>query len=280
MYTVYNITGNWTIYKSVENEMQVDLLSAVKLGAERYEPMRTINYLDNGDEKDRLYLMVPKKEKHFATVVFIHGGGLTEGDPEFPGELLDGRWAAAMVDYRLCPNVKPTDCLTDAAAAVAWVIRHIADFGGDPNRIFVGGMSAGCYLAALVGMNPEYLAAYGLDHRKIAGLLLISGQMSTHFYFKTAMGYTGENALPVIDRYAPLYHLNKDLPPVIAVTGASGLDIPGRPEENALMVATLKALGHPSAEHYALAGHDHGGTMCACGGLLVRFIERLLGVSA
>jgi len=259
--------------------MQADLVKAERLGGDNYRATEVIDYLGEGDPKTRLYLMAPKGGNDFATVVFIHGGGLIEGDPEFPGELIDGRWGVVMVDYRLCPKVKPLDCLSDATAAVAWVMRHIAEFGGNPDKVFVGGMSAGCYLAAMVGMAPEYLAGYGLDHRKLAGLLLVSGQMSTHFYLKTVMEYPGENAVPVIDRYAPIYHLSKDLPPIIAVTGASGLDIPGRPEENALMVATLKTLGHQSAEHYALAGYDHGGAMVGCGYLLLRFLEKHMGVN-
>ena len=66
----------------------------------------------------------------------------------------------------------------------------------------------------MTGMDRSYLAAYGIDSRKLAGLLLVSGQMTTHFQLKIDLHYPQSQFEPVIDRYAPLGHLSPELPPI------------------------------------------------------------------
>lgn len=60
------------------------------------------------------------------------------------------------------------------------------------------------------------------------------------------------------------------------MTGESGLDMPGRPEENALMAASLKALGHPLVRCVHLKGCDHGAALDNCGPALTAFLDELL----
>ncbi len=235
--------------------------------AELYEELRAVDYAGNGHAQQLLHVAVPRNKTPSRAVIFFHGGGLTGGGMECPRALFDGRNAVVIPRYRWIPDVSPQDCLEDAADATAWTMRAFPS-------VWLGGMSAGAYLAAMVGMDQDFLARRALNCRDLAGLLLISGQMSTHFQLKLTLKYPGANAVPVIDRYAPLFHLSKELPPVLCVTGASGLDVAGRPEENALFHATLKALGHTRSEHHALSGHDHGGAFESCGHLVARFLER------
>ncbi len=252
-------------------------------GRALYREVEEVNYRGTDDPRTAIALAVPKEpgEGGLPVVVFIHGGGLTCGEYEIPPLLLNGRYLVAMVQYRLCPANSPLVALDDAAAAIHWVYEHAEEYGGSKRKLFVGGMSAGAYLAALVTMAPQYLAKYGMDHKALAGIFPVSGQLSTHFQFKIERGYPGPNQAVVIDEYAPMHYLSKDLPPVILITGESGLDIPGRPEENALAAATLKALGHPDVRHHALSGHPHGKAIVdGCGWLLRQFIDRLTGVEA
>ena len=231
---------------------------------------------DKSDPQQTMYLSCPDGVKDFPTIVWFHGGGLTGGGREIPGELYDGNSAVVEARYRLSPGVRTPAHHQDAAAAVAWVFKNIAPYGGDPGKIFVGGMSAGCYLAAMVGMNPEFLAAHGISSKDLRGLLLVSGQMTTHFQVKLDLGYPGENLIPAVDKYAPMAFISKDVPPVICVTGQPDLDMPGRAHENALMIDLLKALGHRKAEHYSLPGHGHGDVLDSCDLLLKRFIAETL----
>ena len=62
----------------------------------------------------------------------------------------------------------------DAAAAIAWTVRHVAEYGGDPSRIYVAGHSAGAYLAALLALDATYLLEQGIEHDAISGAVLIS----------------------------------------------------------------------------------------------------------
>lgn len=243
--------------------------------AAAYRPAEIVDYGVAGREHQRIYLHIPATGTDFPATVWFHGGGLTGGGREVPDVLFDGRMAVIEARYRLSPDFPAPAALSDAAAAVARVLKDAKQYGINPAQVYVGGMSAGAYLAAMVGMDGSYLAAHGFDHRKLAGLLLISGQMTTHFQLKIDLHYPQTQFQPVIDRYAPLYHLSPELPPVLLVTGESGLDMPGRPEENALMAASLAALGHRMVRCFHLKGCDHGGAFDHCEPSIAAFLKEL-----
>ncbi|MBS1370493.1 MAG: alpha/beta hydrolase fold domain-containing protein [Lentisphaeria bacterium] len=247
------------------------------LNAEAYRPLRKEDFGGRGVADQQLYISVPRGEGPHPAVVWFHGGGLTGGGQEVPDSLYDGRLAVVEARYRLSPEFPAPTALADAAAAAAWVLAHAEELGIDRARVFPGGMSAGAWLAAMVGMDGRLLAPYGFDNRSFAGLLLISGQMTTHFQFKADMRYLQTQFEPVIDGYAPLAHLSADLPPVLLVTGEPGRDIAARPEENAFAAASLKALGHRAVSCYHLAGCDHCGTLDHCGPHIAEFIAGILG---
>ena len=127
-----------------------------------YKPAPAPAYLvaaceGNPDTMCRLDIYYPVGKTGFSTVVWYHGGGLTGGRREIPEALKDKGLAVVGVEYRLSPTVKVADCVDDAAAAAAWVVKHIASYGGDPGRVFVAGHSAGGYLTSMIGLdkNPQ-----------------------------------------------------------------------------------------------------------------------------
>ena len=124
---------------------------------ECYQPFRIHPYADGSDGDRTLYLTVPKDRKDVPLVIFFHGGGMTGGERECPTQIYNGEYAVAEPRYRLSPAAKAPAQIEDAARAVAWCFEHAEGYGIDRNRIFVGGMSAGAFLAALVGMIPEGL---------------------------------------------------------------------------------------------------------------------------
>lgn len=244
-----------------------------------YRETEILHYGEPGNDFQTCYLTIPRECPSPAPVtVWFHGGGLTgDGAQDCLPALYNGKNIVVEVRYRLSPATPATGAIEDAAAALARIISGIDSWGGDRRRLFIGGISAGAYLAAIVGTNPRFLAPYGIDpRRELAGLMLVSGQMTTHYQLKIDLGYPGNQFTPVIDDYAPLAHASADLPPIVLVTGAPGLDIAGRPEENAFFAATLRALGHRHVEHYALPGHDHSGAFASCNFLLERFLEKIL----
>ncbi|MBP5621516.1 MAG: alpha/beta hydrolase [Thermoguttaceae bacterium] len=224
--------------------------------------------LENADDYQksqcRLDVLYPKNpEKPFATIVWFHGGGLTGGGKYIPSAFKrlkafqEGRLAIVAVGYRLSPKVPFPVFIEDAAASTAWVLRHVADYGGDPNAVFVSGGSAGGYLTAMIGTYPKWLEVNGADRRELAGLIPVSGQMTTHFHVKELLDYPGSQYNPVIDENAPLGGLSADYPPILFVMGDRKVEWKCRVEENELMSASLKALGAPLVEFSENEGFTH-----------------------
>jgi acetyl esterase/lipase len=162
--------------------------------------------------------------------------------------------AVASVNYRLSPQVKFPAYIDDAAAACAFVRREVARYGGSPHRVFVSGHSAGGYLTAMIGVDPQYLSRYDMKPSDLAGLLPVSGQMITHSTVRSERGIA--RARPIIDEAAPAYHVTPNAPPLLAIAG--GADLPTRAEENRYFVAAMKAAGHNDATYLEFAGRNHG----------------------
>jgi acetyl esterase/lipase len=117
---------------------QTDLAIPYREGAELTPYMR---------ERCRLDVYRPTNQKDFTTIVWFHGGGLTEGERSIPEALMEKGIAIIAPSYRLSPKVKSPAYVEDAAAAVAWTFKNIEKLGGSPKRVFVSGHSAGGYLA-------------------------------------------------------------------------------------------------------------------------------------
>lgn len=220
------------------------------------------DYLKSQCKLDIIYPKNPPSS--FSTIVWFHGGGLTGGEKYIPfafkqlKSFKEGRVAIVAVGYRLSPKVEFPGFIKDAAASVAWVLRNISKYGGDPERVFVSGGSAGGYLTAMIGAYPKWLDAYGCSRRELAGLIPVSGQMTTHFHVKEILCYDGLQYNPVIDENAPLGGLSADFPPVLFVLGDRKVEWKCRVEENELMYSSLKALGAPLVLFSENEGFTHG----------------------
>lgn len=229
-----------------------------------YNTQRDLAYYDPDDEnltdykreRCKLDFYYPENVKGFTTVVFFHAGGLEGGNKFLPGELKRKRLAIVSANYRLSPEVTAPAYIEDAASAVAWVLDHVADYGGDPNKVIVSGASAGGYLAAMVGLDQRWLAKHSHDANKLAGIVSITGHAITHFTVRKERGIPGHTA--VVDELAPLFHARADAPPILLTTGDRDLEMLGRYEEAAYFAKMLKIAGHPDVTFYAMGGHDHG----------------------
>jgi acetyl esterase/lipase len=117
-------------------------------------------------------------------VVFVHGGGWTKGDKaggwKIARVLTAQGYVVASINYRLLDPAAPNqaalaDAATDVAAATAFLLRHAADYGIDPSRYALMGHSAGGHLVALVGTDPFYARAAGLDLDRLAAVVALDG---------------------------------------------------------------------------------------------------------
>jgi len=112
-------------------------------------------------------------------VVFFYGGSWNTGsrtDYSFVGEALASRGiVAVLADYRLYPQVHYQGFLQDSARAVGWTREHIHKYGGDPNRLYVMGHSAGGYNAAMLALDSNWLAAVGMTPSMLSGWIGLAG---------------------------------------------------------------------------------------------------------
>ncbi|WP_165395194.1 family 16 glycosylhydrolase [Flagellimonas allohymeniacidonis] len=221
----------------------------------RYYP-DSINKSDSyAAEKCVLDIYHPNNKKNFATIVWFHGGGLESGDKFIPERLKGQGIAIVAVNYRLYPKVKNPKHIEDAAAAIAWVFKNIGDYGGAPNKIFVSGHSAGGYLASMIGLDKKWLSRHNMDANNLAGIVSLSGHTVTHFTIRKENGIPATQ--PIIDEFAPLYHVRKDSPPILLITGDRELELLGRYEENAYFMRMMKVVGHPKIKLLELDGYGH-----------------------
>jgi arylformamidase len=116
-------------------------------------------------------------EKASPVHVFVHGGYWRAQDKEnfafVATELAPRGITTVVINYELCPS-STLDLVADSAlAAIEWVNRHVAEYGGDPRRISLLGHSAGAHLCA-VGLAADWRAR-GIDPSFIRGTVLVSG---------------------------------------------------------------------------------------------------------
>lgn len=112
-------------------------------------------------------------------VVFFYGGSWNSGerfDYKFAAEALASRGMVVILpDYRLYPEVRYPDFLVDSAQAVAWAAKEASRYGGDPERLFVMGHSAGAYNAAMVALDRRWLAQFGMGPEILQGWIGLAG---------------------------------------------------------------------------------------------------------
>lgn len=260
------------------------VLSGSQLSAQEnhgYSFKENISYRTSDEEKQdeyiaercKLDIYYPADSKNFTTVVWFHGGGITGGEKHIPEKLKNKGIAVVAVNYRLNPKVNCPAYIEDAAAAVAWTFIHITEFGGDPAKIVVSGHSAGGYLASVVGLDKQWLAKYNIDANEIAMLVPFSGHCITHMTVRKERGIP--DTQPVVDEFAPLYHVRADAPPLILITGDREREMLGRYEENAYMMRMMKVAGHQKTKLYELDSFAHGGMASPAYEILLNEIKPL-----
>ncbi len=214
-------------------------------------------------EKSRckLDLYLPPTGKDFPAIVWLHGGGITGGvknggsTAQLAQRLARAGIAVAAINYRLSPQATYPAYLDDTAAAFAWVRAHATEYGINPAKVFLGGHSAGAYLASMVGIDDRWLKPYQLTPEAIAGLVPVSGQIMTHFTIRAERGIKDQNVITA-DEAAPINHLRKDTPPWLILFGDK--DWPGRREELLYFISMMKVVGNTRVAYQQIDDRTHG----------------------
>lgn len=247
--------------------------------AQSYKQVNDIPYTSKTDafslERLKLDVYHPDGMTGCPVVIWFHGGGLEGGSKEIPAQLREKGIVVVGVNYRLLPRVTVREILDDAAEAVAWVFRHIADYGGDTRKIVVTGHSAGGYISMMLCLDKKWLAAYGVDADSVMMYVPFSGQAITHYNVRKMQGIPPLQ--PTIDEYAPLYWVRSDCPPLVLICGDRELELYGRYDENQYLARMMKLAGHQQTYLYEIDGHGHGGMVAPGFHILETHLKQMLG---
>jgi acetyl esterase/lipase len=140
---------------------------------------RDIPYAEPKNQRQMLDVYAPPAARNLPVVVWVHGGGWQVGDKtevaSKPLALTQKGLVFVAVNYRFVTSVPMGEIVKDIAKSVRWVHDQIGSRGGDPDRIFLMGHSAGAQLAALVCTDDRFLKSEGLSLAILKGCVPVDG---------------------------------------------------------------------------------------------------------
>jgi arylformamidase len=148
-------------------------------GARAQNVRRDVPYAGVDDAKRTLDVYAQAGAKNLPVVFWIHGGGWQTGDKSDvklkPQWFMDKGFVFVSVNYRLLPDVDMGTLIRDVAKSFRWVEDHVAEYGGDPKRVLVGGHSAGAQLAAILCTDERYLKEQSVAFDVLIGCVPVDG---------------------------------------------------------------------------------------------------------
>ncbi|RSK50832.1 alpha/beta fold hydrolase [Hymenobacter rigui] len=230
-----------------------------------YVPASDTAFQARGHQLD-VYAPKRKTATPYPVVVFIHGGSWNSGNKNFYSfigrRLAKQGVVAVVINYRLAPQVHVPQMADDCTRAVIWTAAHIAAYGGDPQRIFVMGHSAGGGLAALLAADDTLFRRWGLTQNPVRGAVLDDPAGLDMYEYLRKMEYPHDDQYLVPFGHDPavwkqvsaLYQLTEHTPPVLLLTG--GETYPSISSSSRRFQQRLSALGH-SPRYTVLPGKTH-----------------------
>ena len=221
-----------------------------------------------GDDPYQSLLIYPAQNPNGNVLCFMHGGGWTNGYKEWMSFMAPALnrvgCTFVSVGYRLAPIHLYPAGFDDCCAAIARVYRRIAEFGGDPNRIFVGGHSAGGHYASLLGLCLAWGTKESLPENIIKGVLPVSGtfEFGENSGLSMRPRFLGGEELGNDGTASPINYIRAGAPPFLISYGEN--DFPHLIRQAERFTDTLRLLG-VSVTTQQLDDCDHLGASYACG---------------
>jgi acetyl esterase/lipase len=177
--------------------------------------------------KHKLDIYVPRGQKDFPVLFFIHGGKWRESDrKEYAGigqQFARNGVGTVVISYRLSPGVMHPAHVQDVARAFAWTVRNIGTYGGNPREIFVSGFSSGGHLAALLATNERFLKAERVARADIKGVISLSGVYRITSLITLLMPSVFDKDDATLLDASPLQHVQGTMPPFLICYAESEL---------------------------------------------------------
>jgi acetyl esterase/lipase len=262
---------------AVDSPVDTDLLHPFRFAEPRVEVIRDVRY-SALHPRHRLDVYRPRRQVRDAPVLLqIHGGAWQLGDKADQAlplmyHLAARGWICVAINYRLCPKVRFPAPLIDCKRALAWVRAHVAQYGGDADRIVVTGGSAGGHLASLVALTanvPELqpgfervdtsvsacVPFYGvydfLDRSEVRD----DGGKMTRWLAGKVMPCTPRSDPKLWDLASPIAQVHADAPPFFVLHGT--YDSLAKVEEARAFVDRLRAVSGAPVVYAELPAAQH-----------------------
>lgn len=219
-----------------------------------------------GTRELTLQFLLPRQGTRRPAIVWLHGGGWSGGSPtQFlpQAQVLAGKGVVGVLaQYRLAGESPFPACLEDAKAAMRFVRANAAKYGIDPQRIGVGGGSAGGHLAALVGLSPGKLEGAGPNPD-------VSSRPDLMILFNPALDLRGWGSAPMVQKLlgtdtpspqqlaeaSPVTYVSAQAPATLVLHGNQDQTVPH--DQAVALVDSLQKAG-VSAELFTAEGKGHG----------------------
>ncbi len=214
----------------------------------------------------KLNIFAPTKNKELKDVlIFVHGGNWNTGNRSLYS-FLGARLArknivGVIISYPLSPAATYKEMAYATTSAVSWVKENIAAFGGNPNRIFISGHSAGGHLAALTSLNDAYFDSLGISN-PIKGTILIDAAGLTMYDYLTEENFepghtylqTFTNDPEQWKKASPVNFIHKGMPPMLVYQGGKTYESIKQANEKFVSKVNQVAPGTP---YHILKGKKH-----------------------
>lgn len=212
---------------------------------------------EHADETLDIFPAAAGRPQPAPVFVFIHGGYwrlLSKSDSSSMAPAFTHAGAVVVaVNYSLAPAVTLDRIVDQNRRALAWIYRHIAEYGGDPSRIHICGSSAGGHLVGMLAAQGWH-EQYGVPKDIVRGAAPLSGLFDltplVHTHINEWMHMSPEDAR----RNSPLFYLPDMGCPMVASHGESETDEFKRQTHDYLQA--WRARGH-AARYVAMPGTNH-----------------------
>lgn len=235
------------------------VFGALNLAAEKrgYEVHRDIVF--DPERNLALDIYSPVGAEHAPVVVFFYGGRWEKGarsQYQYVGGALASQGVVSVIpDYRKYPQVKLDGFMGDAANAVGWTYRHVGQYGGDSDTIFLMGHSAGAHIGALLATDASWLNRVDMQPRQLAGFIGLAGPYDfTPITDPDMVGMFG--ATPQEQRRSqPVAFVDGDEPPMLLLQGSSDKTV--WPRNASSLASALRTQNEPvEVKLYPGVGHS------------------------
>jgi acetyl esterase/lipase len=198
-----------------------------------YSVVKNIAYGNGPRQQLDVYVPAHPAPGH-PVLVFFYGGswqGGSKDDYRFAGQAFASKgFYTVIADYRVYPEVYFPAFMDDGAAAFVWAHEHIAEYGGNPENLFLSGHSAGGHIAILLALDAHYIKAAGGQSSWIKGGIGIAGPYDflpfTDPKIKAVFSHVD------VAQSQPINYVRPGLPPLLLLTGDADTQVLPRNAHN------------------------------------------------